>query len=172
VGAIADGAEAIECGDAQCGGEIAVGATPDGAFTKRKTHLRGERFGASEKSCAHSAFEWGAIEAAGDFQASAPVDRAESVQAALQDAHVGNAHRAQIKNGSGVFGDDVGARAAFDDAGIDGYTPAKIVPFFEARELRRNFVDGVNSFLGRETCVRGAAVHCQFGLADSFARRF
>ena len=40
--AVADGAEAVEGGHAQCGGEISVGTSTHGAFTEGKIHLRGE----------------------------------------------------------------------------------------------------------------------------------
>ena len=40
--AVADGAEAVERGDAQCGGEISVGTAADGAFAYREAHLPGE----------------------------------------------------------------------------------------------------------------------------------
>src|SRR6266446_1415570 len=170
--AVADGAESVERGDAQCGGEISVGATADGAFADREAHLRRERFGAGEESCAHFAFEGWAIEASGDFKAGTPVYCAESMQSSFQAAHIGNAQRAQIKSGAGAFGDHVGAGAAFDDAGVDGYAASKIVPFFDACELLRQFVDGVDAFLGRETSVRGTAMHGQFSDADALARRF
>ena len=37
-------------------------------------------------------------------------------------------------------------RAAFDDVRIDGYAAAGIVPFFDASDLRGEFVNGVDSF--------------------------
>jgi len=74
------------------------------------------------------------------------------------------------KNGARAFGNYVRACAAFDDAGVDGDAAAKIIPSFDARELARQFVDGVDTFLRCETRVRGAAMHDQFGFADSFAR--
>jgi len=62
-------------------------------------------------------------------------------------------------------------RVPFDDAGVDGDTTAKIVPFFNARELLRQFVNGINTFLRCETRVRGAAMHDQLSFTDSLARR-
>jgi len=172
MGAVADGAEAVECGDACGGGEISVGAAADGAFPEREVHLRGECFGAGEERGAHFVFEGRAVEAAGDFEVSARMNWAKRMQAALQFAHVGNAEGAQVEDGASAFGDDVGARAAFHEAGVDGDAAAEIVPFFEARELLRQFVNGVDAFLGSEAGVRGAAVNDQLGFADSFARRF
>jgi len=65
VGAIAYGAEAVESGDAESGGEIAVGAATCGSFTYGKAHARRERFGAGKQGSAVFAFEGRAIEAAG-----------------------------------------------------------------------------------------------------------
>src|SRR5713226_6257476 len=169
--AVADGAEAVEGGDAEGGGEISIRASTDGTFSQGEIHLLRESFGAGEEKCAHFAFEWGAAEAAGDFKAGSPVKWSQSVQTALHRAHVGNPQGTQVKYSSGAFRNYVRARAAFDDAGIDGDAEAKIVPAFDARELPRQFVDGVDTFLWCETRVRGAAMHDQLGFTDSLARR-
>src|SRR6476660_919889 len=42
VSAVADGAEAVERGDAQGSGEVSVGAAANGAFTDREAHLHSE----------------------------------------------------------------------------------------------------------------------------------
>ena len=73
VGAVADGAEAVEGGDAERGGEISVRAAADGAFAQGKIHLLRDGIGASEESSAHFAFERRAVEAAGYLEAGAPV---------------------------------------------------------------------------------------------------
>src|ERR1700694_3840659 len=172
MGAVADGAEAIEGGDAERGCEISVRATAHGALAQGEIHLLRERFGASEKGCAHFAFERRAVEAAGDLQAGSPVKWAQGMQTAFHGAHVGNPHGTKIKNSARAFRNYVRARAAFDDAGVDGDAAAKIIPPFDPCELPRQFVDGVDTFLRCETRVRGAAMHDQFGFADSLAGRF
>jgi len=96
---------------------------------------------------------------------------AKRMQPTFQSAHIGNAQRPQIKSGASAFGDHIGARASFDDAGVDGYAAAQVVPFFNARELPRKFVDGVDTFLRSKTGMRGAAMHDQFCFADSLAGR-
>ncbi len=93
------------------------------------------------------------------------------MQTAFHAAHVGNPQGTQVKYRAGAFRNYVRARAAFDDAGIDGDAAPKIIPSFDARELPRQFVDGVDTFPWSETRVRGAAMHGQFGFANSFARR-
>lgn len=71
--AVAHGAEAVEGGNAKRGGEISVRAAADGAFAQREIHLLRDRLGAGEESRAHFAFEWRAVEAAGDFEAGPPM---------------------------------------------------------------------------------------------------
>src|ERR1700682_2662068 len=170
--AVADGAESIEGGDAERRGEISVGATAHGALAQVEIHLLRERFGAGEEGCAHFAFERRAVKTAGDLQAGSPVKWTQGVQTAFHAAHVGNPHGTKIKNSARVFRNYVRARAAFDDAGVDGDAAAKIIPSFDPCELPRQFVDGVDTFLRCETRVRGAAMHDQFGFADSLAGRF
>ncbi len=97
--------------------------------------------------------------------------RAQIAQTIFQAAHVGRVQRTQIENNSRAFRNDICARAAFDDACVDGDAAARIVPFFDARELPRQFVNGVDAFLWRETGVRGPAMYDQFGFTDPFARR-
>src|SRR6266446_5932685 len=104
-------------------------------------------------------FERRTVEAAGDLEPGAGLKRAQVVQANFKVAHIGNAKRAEIENGASAFRNDVGARAPLNDAGVDGEAAAKIVPFFDAPELPRQFVNGVDAFLRRETRVRCAAMH-------------
>ena len=124
-----------------------------------------------EEQYAHFAFERRAAEAAGDFKAGSLVKWSQSEQAAFHAAHVGNPQGPQVKNGAGAFGNYVRARAAFDDAGVDGGAAAIIIPSFDARELPRQFVDGVDPFLWGKARVRGAAMHDQLGFADSLDRK-
>src|SRR5713226_2223312 len=170
--AVADSAEAVESWNAERGGEVSVRAATDGAFAQGKIHLFRERLRAGEESRAHFAFERRTVETAGGFKASSPIKWTQSVQAAFQTSHVGNAKRTQIEYHARAFRDYVHARAAFDYAGVDGDAAAKIIPSFDARDLPRQFVDSVDPFLRRETRMRGAAMHDQFSLADALAGRF
>ncbi len=168
---VAHCAEAVESWNAQRGGEISVRAATDGAFAQGKIHLFRERLRAGEESRAHFAFERRTVETAGDFKASSPIKWPQSVQSALQVAHVGDAKGAQIEYSARAFRDDVGPRAAFDDAGVDGDAAAKIIPSFDARELPRQLVDSVDPFLRRKTRMRGAAMHDQFSFTGTLAGR-
>src|SRR5260370_16457725 len=70
--AVADGAEAVEGGDAGPSGELSVRATPAAAFPHRAITLLREGFGAGEESRAHFPFEGRAAEAAADFKPGSP----------------------------------------------------------------------------------------------------
>ncbi len=93
------------------------------------------------------------------------------MQAAFQALHVGNAKGTQIEYGARVFRDDVCARATLDDAGVDGDAALRIIPSFDAGELPRQFVDGVDPFLWCQASMRSAATHDQFGFTDALAGR-
>ena len=168
---VADGSEAVQRGDAERGSKISVGTATGGAFAQRKIHFLGEQLGAREKSGAHSTFERGPVEAAGHFKPGAGLNRAQAVQAYFEAAHVGNAKRAEIEDRASAFRDYIGARAAFKDAGVDRDATARIVPLLDARELPRQFVNGVDAFLWSKTRVRSAAMHDQLGFTDALARR-
>src|SRR5260370_14016846 len=115
--------------------------------------------------------EGGPVEPAGDLEPGAALNGAQIVQANFEVAHIGNAKRAQIENSSSAFRNDVGARAAFDDAGVDGEAAAKIIPFLDAPELPRQFVNGVESLLRREARMRCAAMHDSLVFTDSLPFR-
>lgn len=166
---MADGAEAVERGDAEGGGEIAVGAAAGGAFAEAQAYLRGEGFGAREERGAALVFERSTIEAAVNFETRAAMDGAKRAEASFDAAHVRSVESAKVEESPGAFGNDVDARAAFDDVGVDADTAAWIVPFTDARDLLGKLVDGVDAFLRGEAGMRGAAMNDDFGFADAFA---
>lgn len=170
VSAVTYCSEAVERGDAESGGEIAVGATACRGFTYLQAHLRGESFCAGEKRGAVFAFQWRAIEAAGDFEFGAAVNGFKGLKAFFEGVHVGSAPGAKIENGFGVFGDDVGTCAAPHHIGVDGDSTAKIIPLLDARNLRSQFVNGVDPFFGRQAGVRGTTMNHNLRFAHTFAR--
>src|SRR5579864_6734096 len=93
VRAVTHRAESIERGNAERGGQVAVGATAGHTFTEAQTHLRRERLGASEKRGADFAFHRGAIEAAANFETGAANARTQGTQALFEAAHIRNAQR-------------------------------------------------------------------------------
>ena len=94
------------------------------------------------------------------------------MQLFFDPAHVPKGHRAEIESGASVLGDDVCARTAFDDVRVHADPSARIIPAFEARDLARQLVDGIDAFLGSEPGVCGSATHDQLRLANSFTRSF
>src|SRR5579859_875888 len=171
MGAVADGAEAVEGGDAKRCGEIAVRGAAGRAFTKCDAHLRGQFFCSCKKSRADAALKRSAGEAAGDFEFCAAKNRFEGVQLFFDGAHIGAAKRAEIDRGSRLFGDDVDARATFHDVSVHGYAAANVVPRKYFCQLQSQFVNGVDAFFRREAGVRSFAAHDELRFADSFARR-
>ena len=169
VRAVAHSAEAIERGNAESGGEISIGATTGWAFSQRKSHLLRERFGAQIKRGALFALERRAVKAAADFQSCAAADGLQRTETLFQSAHIGQTPGAKIDIYFGAIGDDVGACAALDDVRIDGNAVAEIVPFFEASDLRGEFVNGVHALIGIESGVGGATMHHEFDFAHTFA---
>ena len=170
VGAVTDSAKAIESGDTESSGEVAVGAATSRSFAERKAHLLGERFGAEKKSGAVLALERRAVKTAADFEFCATTNRLQRTEALLQCAHVRDTPGAKIEIDFGAVGDDVGARAAIDDIGVDGDAVTRIVPFFDASNLRSEFVNSVDAPFRVETGVGGTAVNHEFGFTDALAR--
>ena len=109
------------------------------------------------------------LKASANFEFRARKNWTESVQAALDTAHVGDAECAKIEDGFGALGDDVYACAAFDDVRVHSDAATRIVPFLDSSKLARQFVNRVDAFFWREAGVRGAAVDDELDLAHAFA---
>jgi hypothetical protein len=172
VGAVAYGAEAVEGGDAEGGGEVAVGAAAGRGFAEREPEIAGNGFGAGVKGGALFAFERWAIEAAEDFEFRTAMNGLEGVEAFFEGAHIAVAPGAEIERSLGAVGDDVRAGAAGDDVRVDGDAAAEIVPLFEARDLCGEFVHRIEAFFGCEAGVRGATVDDELGFAHALAGSF
>ena len=130
MGAVADGAEAVERGNAEGGGEVSVGAAAGRGFAEGEAEFAGDGFGTGEEGGAVFAFEGRAIEAAADLEFRAAMHGLQGVETLFEGAHVRVAPGAEIERGLGAVGDDVGAGAAGDDVGVDGDASAQVVPFF------------------------------------------
>jgi len=172
VSAVTDSAEAVQSGDAERGGEIAVGTAADGAFVELQVHLRGEGFCAAEEREAELPLERRAIEAAADFELGAGKNGAEGAKARFEEAHVGDPQGAKVEAGAGAVGDDVHAGAAFNDVGVERDAAAGIVPGTQAGDLQGEFVDSIDAFFGSQPRVRSAAANDHFDFADAFAGGF
>jgi len=97
---------------------------------------------------------------------------AQRVQLPLDAPHIGKPEGSQVEKGTSLFRNHIGAGTALDYVGVDTYSTARVVPFFESGDLRSQFVDGVDAFLRGEAGVRSAAMHRQFSLTNTFARCF
>src|SRR3974377_64643 len=71
-----------------------------------------------------------------------------------------------------MIGDYVGTGTALNEVGVDTDTATRIVPLFNARDLRGALMNGIDAFFGCEAGVRGAAVDDESCFADTFAGSF
>lgn len=169
VRAFADGTEAVQGGDAESGGEIAVGCAASRGFAESKAHLFGERFGASVEFNAVLAFERRAIEAAAQLKLDAASDGFQSAKSFFHRAHIGMTPGAKIEIDLGAVGNHVGASAAIDEVGIDGNAVARVVPLFNTGDLRGEFMNRIDAPVGIQASVSGASMHDERGFANALA---
>src|SRR5271165_5587540 len=162
VRAIANGAKAIQCGNAKSGGEVTVGRATGGGFAERKAHLFCEGLGACEKLGAVFAFQRRAIKASSDLEFDATTNGLKRTEALFQRAHIGQAPGAEIEIGLGGIRYDVGARATIDEVRVDSHAVARIVPLLDASDLCREFVDGIDALIWIKASVSSTAVDHDF----------
>jgi len=167
---IADRSQAIEGGDAERGGEISVGAAARGAFAESVARLSSEQFCPGEERGADSTFHGCAVKSAVNFEARATKGWPQRMQAALEPVHVRRVKCAKVEHSASALGNDVDARAAFDDIGVDADTAPRIIPFIETSDLRGELVNGVDAFFRRKSGVGRTPVNDKFGFADAFPR--
>src|SRR5579859_3914421 len=159
MGAVAEGAHAVEGGNADSGGEISVRTAADSGFLEFPVNVSGERrrfFIEGDDACV--TFHGQAVDTAADFQLAMLVYRLESAEAAIDTGGLFGALDAHIDFDDGVGGDHVCARAAADHSGIDGQATLQVIPLPHFGDLVREFEDGAVSFAGVETGVGGDAM--------------
>ena len=113
-----------------------------------------------------------AAESAVNFQFGAGEDGAQGGETAFDLRGVFDAGDAEIEYGAGALGDDVGARAAFDDAGADRRPRRGIGECADALDLQGEFVNRVHSLFRIQAGVRGFSEYGEFHFAGAFAGRF
>ena len=127
VGAFADRAEAVEGGNAECGGEVAVRGAAGGGLVEPEAEFGGETAGLLvERDGPGLALHRGTVDAAGNLQLAVRIGTAQAAEEPVDAGGIAGASDAHIDIGEGVLGDDVGARASRDDAGIDGEAATQI----------------------------------------------
>src|SRR5579864_1811031 len=141
--AITHSTETVEGGDAESARKTSVRAASCSALPQRKVHLFCKKLGTGEQRRTDFAFERRAVKAARDLQFCSFVNRPQRTKAALDAAHVGRPHGAQIEHGASALRNHIRARAALDNVGVDADATAGIVPQFDARKLRSQFVYGI-----------------------------
>src|SRR5580704_9352645 len=140
VRALAHGAHAVERGNADAGGEVAVGA-----------------------------FHGQTIDASRDLELAMLVEGLQRAQLAVETNFLFRALDAHVDLYGGFGGDYVGARASLNDTGIYRDSAPQIVELCDRRDLAGKFQDGAMAFAGIKARVRGDAFDFQRVLAHSFA---
>ena len=92
------------------------------------------------------------------------MDGFKGIKAILERSDIGNFPGAKIESGVGMIGDDVDARAARNDVGVDGNAAGMVVPLFDASDLRGQLVNRVHALFRCKASVGCAAVHGGVGL--------
>ena len=171
VRAFSDGAEAVEGGDAEGGGEVAVGGASGGGLVELEAKLGGQTAGLFvECDGARLALHRRTVETAGDGELTVWIGAAQRVEEPVDADGVAGMSDAHIDLGEGVFGNDVGARAAGDDAGIYGEAAAQIGEAGDGLQEAREFQNRRVAAGEVDAAVRGDASDFDAVAADALAR--
>lgn len=173
VRAVADTAQAIEGGNSQAGGEVAIGAPADGGFAKLPSQVAGDGGGLGiELGDARGALHGRAVDSAGDFELALAVEGAQGAHFFFDAGSVFQAGDADVNLGGGFGGDYVGARAAADNAYIHSQTSLQIGVSGDFFDLAGEFDDGIHALLEIESGVRRFAGDFELIFSDTFAGSF
>src|SRR5580704_734204 len=170
VRAFAHGAHAVERGNADAGGEVAVGASAYGGFVELPSGLASNGAGfLVERGHAVGAFHRQTIDASRDLELAMLIEGLQRAQLAVETNFLFRALDAQVDLYGGFGGDYVGARASLNDTGIYRDSAPQIVELCDRRDLAGYFQDGAMAFPGIKARMRGDAFDFQRVLAHSFA---
>ena len=173
VGAFADCTHAIQGGDAQSGGEVAVGCATGSCFVQLKTEFGGKRVGlAVELDGAAGALHGRAVDGAGDGERAAVVLGFKRGELLLDAGAVGFAGDADIDFGPGFGGDDVGFAAAAGEADTDGEAALEVGPIAHSFDHTGKFADGAGAFGEVDAGVGGDSFDVNAPIAGAFAGGF
>ena len=129
VSAIANRTQAIECGNAERGGEVSVGCATGGGFSEREAQLRGERLGVmKEADRATKTFHGRAVDPPSELERAALVFGLEAGEFAHDARAVCGAGDAHVDFCEGMCGNDIGFGAALSDANANGEAALEIGP--------------------------------------------
>src|SRR5439155_16512145 len=172
VGAIANGAQAVDGRDAEGGGEVAVAAAAGAGLAQVVADLRGEAFGQLE--ALHDlwrALHGRPVQFAAHEQAGVGRGRGERLHGLLDTRPLGLGHDAHVHFGARFGGDDVAARAALHDADVHAGAALEVVEGVNLEHLVRQLDVGAAPTFGVGAGVRGAPFDRDGELADAFAPR-
>ncbi len=173
VGTFAYGAHAVEGGDAEGGGEVAVGASAGGGFVEVEADLCGERLSGFEQ-CDGAGFAlhgW-AVDATGDLESAVGIGDFEAAEEAVDVGGVAGFGDADVDLGGGLGGDYIGAGSAGDDPDVDGEFSAEVGEAGDGLDEPGEFEDGGVAVVEVDTAVGGDSGDVEGVLADAFAGGF
>ena len=111
-----------------------------------------------ERGDSGSSFHRHAVDATLDRELAVFVERLEGVHLAIESGGLFCILDADIDFNRGLGGDDIGARASADHAGIDRHSLLQIVELGDGGDLTGEFDDCAVSFAWIEPSVRGYAL--------------
>src|SRR5208282_2761164 len=155
VGSVAYTAEAVEGGDAQCSGEVAIGASADRSLTKLPSQFARDSFGLLEESGhSGSALHGRTVDASGDLNFAFAVEGAQGAHFLIDTSRIFYARDTDVDARGSVRWNHVGSRSAGDDADIDGEALLQVGESGDFFDLAGEFDNGVRAPLEIEAGVR------------------
>src|SRR5437763_7908846 len=170
--ALAYCAQAVEGGNTQGRGKIAVRASAGGRLAQFQTqffrhclrHLQ-------QPDRVWCALHGRTINAAADFQPALRVKWTQPAKPLLQFRRIGQAGHADVHFYPGLGRHHITARASLYYAGIDGDAALEVHKFYDLQDMAGKLHDGVLPFLKIHTTVRSLATNAQGEVAYALARR-
>ena len=164
-------AHAIERGDTQRRGKVSVRSATRRRLFERPPHLLRESFRfAKQLGRSGLALHRRAVDSTRHRQLARSVRGAQRTKHALNRSSIAGSCNPHIDLRNTLCGDDIGARSAGDDTGVDRETFAEIREcrdlLYEPRHLQNSRVAALKVHTG----VRRDALHTQREVADAFAR--
>lgn len=169
VGSCTDGSHAIEGGNAESRGEVAVRASSGGGLVQIEAEFPGQFSGLLEESDGSCLPLHGrAIDAAGDGEFAGGIDGLEPVEEALDTGGVPGPGDADVDLNVCLGGDDVGAGSSGDDAAVYGEAAGEVGEGGDALDLAGELEDGGVAPFEVDTGVRGDTGDVNVVVADTF----
>ena len=170
MGSFADGAEAVESRDSQCGSEVAVGGSAGRGFVEREAEIGCKFTGSLEETHRSAeALHWRAIDAASDGEGAALVGWLEREEFLFDAGAVGFARDADVDFGPGLSGNYVGFGSAAGYANADCEAALEVGPTADGFDDVRQLADGADTFFEIDAGVGGASGDLDSPIASAFA---